>query len=158
MVAVKVNSMVKLHTLCLLNSGPKHGYEIIKELENTMDQKISASHVYPFLKSLESNKLINCQKVELRDKKKYVLTKNGEEFINLIFDSIGHIMNSVIEKKVLTCAGCGCKIYQGSYQNVKSDLKENFCCIHCADASREKRVILHSWQIQGPLKTVSKSL
>ena len=33
MAEIKINNMVKFYTLCLLASGPKHGYDLIKDLD-----------------------------------------------------------------------------------------------------------------------------
>ena len=46
---VKVDSLVKLHTIISLNNNEKNGYELMKELSNKLDRKISASNIYPFL-------------------------------------------------------------------------------------------------------------
>ncbi|MBU1854879.1 MAG: PadR family transcriptional regulator, partial [Nanoarchaeota archaeon] len=132
---------VKLHTLCLLNQGPKHGYEIIKELENNLDQHISASHVYPFLKSLEENKFISCKTIEERDKKKYNLTKNGETFIGLVFENISTIIDSAIQKKLSICTNCRCKVYEGGYKEIIKNYEKVFCCKHCADAFKEEMLL-----------------
>src|SRR3989344_1511844 len=53
---VKVTNLIKFCTVILLNKEPKHGYEIIKELKSQFGKEISASHVYPFLSTLEKNK------------------------------------------------------------------------------------------------------
>ena len=131
---LKINSVVKLYTLSLLNNGPKHGYEIIKELESSMSRNISASHVYPFLKSLEDSKLIECGAVQERDKKKYRLTKNGEEFVETIFSKLGGVIDSVIDKKLTTCTHCQCRIYDGGYVEMLKGQESTFCCPHCAEA------------------------
>ena len=59
MVEVKVTNMVKFCTLYLLASGPKHGYDLMKELEEKLGRSISASNVYPFLDTLTKNRLIS---------------------------------------------------------------------------------------------------
>lgn len=141
MAKIKVNSVVKLYTLCLLNNGPKHGYEIIKELENRMSRTISASHVYPFLKSLQANDVIACKEVEKRDRKKYSLTKNGEEFVKVVFDKLGGLMDAVIDKRISSCKHCECKVYDGSYNEIIDNEKTNFCCVHCASAFKKNLIL-----------------
>ncbi|MBC8500492.1 MAG: PadR family transcriptional regulator [DPANN group archaeon] len=140
---VKINSVVKLYTLCLLNNGPKHGYEIIKELENKMNRSISASHVYPFLKSLEDNKFIACKSVEQRDKKRYYLTKNGENFVEVVFSKLDGVIDTVIEKRISTCSHCPCKIYNGGHSEIIGNEDKVFCCSHCAEAFKEKLLLIH---------------
>jgi len=53
---VKVDSLVKLHALISLNNKEKNGYELMKEVEEKTNKKISASHIYPFLKELKEFK------------------------------------------------------------------------------------------------------
>lgn len=138
---VKINSVLKLYTLCLLSNGPKHGYELIKELENKMDQSISASHVYPFLKTLEENKFIAYKSVDKRDKKSYDLTKSGEEFIELVFEKLGGVVDVAIQNKLSTCIHCRCKIYGKSHKERIKNTKHTFCCKHCADAFKEEMLL-----------------
>ena len=59
MTDIKINNMVKFCTLYLLANEPKHGYDLMKELEEKLGRRISASNVYPFLSNLRKNKLIN---------------------------------------------------------------------------------------------------
>lgn len=116
MADVKINSLIKIQTLCLLDQGPKHGYEIIKELENVLSRNISASHVYPFLKNLESNGFIAFRKIETRDKKKYYLTNDGNNFVTKMFDKIGPVFFHVIERSGMTCPNCNTKVESESYK------------------------------------------
>ena len=58
MAEIKITNMLKFYTLCLLATGPKHGYDLIKELEEKLGRRISASNIYPFLSILSKNKLI----------------------------------------------------------------------------------------------------
>lgn len=136
MTKLKVNSVVKLYTLCLLKNGPKHGYELIKDLETSMDRSISASHVYPFLKDLEDNKVIRCKAVEQREKKQYSLTKEGEHFIELVFDKLDGIVDSVIERRLSTCEHCSSKVL-GGYSELIEQKQMTFCCKHCANAYKQ---------------------
>ena len=129
---IKVNNLIKVYTLILLNKGSKHGYEIIKELENRFGKKISASHVYPFLNLLEKNKLIAHKKVEARDKKKYFMTKKGIQFTNDILIRFNTIIESLITSKVKKCANCECEIYKNGFDKKIDGKKLVFCCKHCA--------------------------
>ncbi|MFH1589802.1 MAG: PadR family transcriptional regulator [archaeon] len=138
---VKINSVVKLYTLSLLSNGPKHGYEIIKNLESGMQQSISASHVYPFLKSLEENKFIKCKCVEQRDKKSYELTKNGEEFVEIVLGKLGSIIQTAIQTKLSTCIHCRSKIYEGGHKEIIKRKEQAFCCKHCANAFKEEMLL-----------------
>lgn len=143
MPSVKINSMVKLQALCLLSNGPRHGYEIIKELEISMRRRISSSHVYPFLKDLEENNIISCEKVDKRDKKSYVLTKNGQEFVEIVFSKLGNVIESVIQRKLSTCNHCNCKVYETVHSEIINDDEYSFCCMHCAKAFKQSIILTH---------------
>ena len=94
---LKITNLVKFYTLLLLNQGPKHGYELIKNLEQLFGKEISAAHVYPFLRKLEKNKLIAHKKVEKREKKKYLKElSNNDNFLSkyLLTGVSAHNINS----------------------------------------------------------------
>jgi DNA-binding PadR family transcriptional regulator len=134
MALVKVNNMVKFYTLCLLATGPKHGYELIKELETKLNRKISASNVYPFLDILIKNKLIKIKKTGKREKKVYVLTQEGKNFTKNMFNRFGDLIDIAIEPKLTTCAHCSCKVYEGGYTEKFKGKTLKFCCMHCASS------------------------
>jgi len=94
--AIKINTVIKLYTLVMLLDGPKHGYEIIKSLEEKFDVKVGPSQIYPFLRKLESAGLLKVESIGEREKKVYVLTEEGEKFVkNLLEKSIEFIQTSV---------------------------------------------------------------
>lgn len=135
MAEIKINNMVKFYTLCLLANGPKHGYDLMKELGKNLGKKISASNVYPFLNILIKNKLIKIKKTGKREKKVYVLTKSGKNFTKNMFSKFGNLINIAIEPSIATCP-CGCKIYSGGYtERIRGKLVK-FCCSHCAKIHR----------------------
>lgn len=137
MTDIKINNMVKFYTLCLLATGPKHGYELIKELEEKLGRRISASNMYPFLSALRKSRLIKFDKVGKRDKKPYYLTPQGKNFTKQMFSKFGDLINIAIEPKISTCP-CGCKIYSGGYvEKIKGKLMK-FCCSHCAKMFKSK--------------------
>ena len=123
--------MVKFCTLYLLATGPKHGYDLMKELEEKLGRKISASNVYPFLSSLRKNRLIKFDKIDKRDKKIYNLTPQGKNFTKQMFNKFGDLIDIAIQPKLSTCP-CGCKIYSGGHtEKIKGKIMK-FCCSHCA--------------------------
>ena len=137
MADIKINNMVKFYTLCLLTNEPKHGYDLIQELKEKLERKISASNVYPFLNTLRKNKLIKFDKVGKRDKKTYYLTNEGKNFTKKMFSKFGDLINVSIEPRLTTCP-CGCKIYSGGYtEKIKGKLMK-FCCSHCAKIYKSK--------------------
>ena len=137
MAGVKINNMVKFYTLSLLAAGPKHGYDLIKELGDKLERKISASNVYPFLNILRKNKLIKFDKVGKRDKKTYYLTTEGRNFTKRMFNKFGDLINIAIEPRMTACP-CGCKIYSGGHSEMISGKLMKFCCSHCAGIYRTK--------------------
>lgn len=130
---IKITNMVKFCIIILLNKGPKHGYELIKELEAYFGKEISASHVYPFLKDLEKNKIIEHKKVEARDKKKYFLTKKGKEFTNDLFFRFNDVIDSLIKSKIKKCHHCACEIYKHGFEKKIKGKLLVFCCASCAE-------------------------
>lgn len=137
MADVKITNMVKFYTLCLLAGGPKHGYNLMKELEEKLGRRISASNVYPFLDILRKNKLIKFDKIGKRDKKTFMMTAEGRTFTKDMFNKFGDLINIAIEPRISTCP-CGCKIYSGGHtEKIKGKLMK-FCCSHCAKIYKPK--------------------
>ena len=132
MAGVKVNNMIKFCTLYLLATGPKHGYELMKELEDKLGRKVSASNVYPFLDILIKNKLIKIKKTGKREKKTYILTDYGRKFPKGMFNRFGDLIDIAIEPKLTACAHCSCKVYEGGHSEKIKGKKLKFCCMHCA--------------------------
>ena len=137
MANVKITNMLKFYALCLIANGPKHGYELIKELEEKFSKRVSASNVYPFLNILMKNKLIKFDKIGKRDKKVYYLTAEGNKFTHEMFDKFGDLINIAIEPRITTCP-CGCKIYAGGHAEKINGKLTKFCCSHCARTYKTK--------------------
>jgi DNA-binding PadR family transcriptional regulator len=136
MANVKVNNMVKFYTLCLLATGPKHGYDLMKDLEARLNRSISASNIYPFLNILIKNKLIKIKKTGKREKKIYILTEDGKKFTKNMFSRFGDLIDIAIEPKIKACP-CGCKVYSGGHPRKIKGKTINFCCLHCAGSYRK---------------------
>jgi DNA-binding PadR family transcriptional regulator len=129
---VKVTNMVKFYCLLLLYQGPKHGYELIKEIESNLGKKPSTGQIYPFLNTLLENNLIRTKEEGDREKKTYELTKEGRNFVEKRLAMFGGIISATVEKDLSTCAHCGCKVYSGGYEEIIDSEKLTFCCTHCA--------------------------
>ena len=137
MVNIKITSLLKLYTLILLSKKPMHGYEIIKELEKCAIQKISASHVYPFLALLKKNNLIILNNLGNREKKQYALTSEGRKFVNEMLNKFSIMVDAGVRRKVKKCAHCDCQIYEGGYKEKINGKMFNFCCMHCAKSLKK---------------------
>ena len=131
---VKVTNLVKLYAILLLKKRPMHGYELIGELEGCLSRSISASHVYPFLKVLQKNRLIRLKSSGKREKKQYELTAEGSRFAQNLISRFVELVKRRVTPNIVDCANCGCKIAEGGYKE-KSLM---FCCKMCA-ASYGKR-------------------
>ena len=137
MADMKINNIVKFYTLCLLVNEPKHGYDLILELREKLERRISASNVYPFLNTLRKNKLIKFDKIGKRDKKTYYLTQEGKKFTKQMFSKFGDLINLAIEPRITTCP-CGCRIYSGGHIEKVKGKAMKFCCSHCAKTFKSK--------------------
>ena len=127
----------KFYTILLLNENPKHGYELMRELEEKLGKKISASQVYPFLGILKKNKLIKNEKVEGRDKRVYKLTREGRKFVSNFIQKSSDLILIAIEPELTTCAHCGCKVFGDGHKELLRGKEFRFCCCYCAKSFRE---------------------
>lgn len=131
---VKVNNLIKFFILLALNN-PKHGYGIIKELERSLNRKISASQIYPFLNQLKKNDYV---RVRIYGKKKikkiYTLTNEGKKFVNSLLTRLGIFIDAAIKARLKKCAHCNCEIYSEGYKKKFGKKKLIFCCKYCAKA------------------------
>ncbi len=137
MADIKINNMVKFYTLCMIATGPKHGYDIMKDLEYKLGRKISASNIYPFLGTLMKNRLIKFGKIGKRDKKVYILTEKGKNFTKHLFSKFGDLISIAIKPRITTCP-CGCMIYSGGHTEKVKGKTMKFCCSHCAKMFKPK--------------------
>ena len=132
---VKVDSFVKLYTLIAFNNSDKYGYELIKELSNKLNRKISASHIYPFLKELKQNYLVNSRLVGRG--KIYKLTDSGKKFVNETLLKFNEIIQESLKTKLSKCYHCGCEVYNNKYNEIINSKNLAFCCCHCANSYKK---------------------
>jgi len=137
MANIKVNNLIRFYTLMLLSTGPKHGYEVIKNLESHLERKVSASQIYPFLELLKKNGYVEEKKSGAREKKVYSLTASGRSFVKGLLSRFGGLIDIAVESKLNVCS-CGCEIYKGGYESVVNGKKRLFCCRHCADSFKRE--------------------
>lgn len=129
---IRVNNLVKFFIILLLNEGPKHGYEIIKDIERKIGKKPSASQIYPFLSKLKKYNYIIVKEHGEKDKKIFILTSLGKKFVKQMMNRFGGLIEIAIEPKITSCAHCNCKIYSGGYKERINNKNLTFCCEHCA--------------------------
>lgn len=70
---------IRIILLELLSEGPKHGYELIKELESRFC-RVSPGSVYPTLQMLEEGSYLTSEAVD--DKRVYTITESGRQLLN----------------------------------------------------------------------------
>ncbi len=82
---------IRLALLSLLESGPKHGYELMKELESKSGgvYKASAGAIYPALQQIEDEGLVRSDQSE--GKRKYSLTDAGKAEVQREVETIKRI-------------------------------------------------------------------
>lgn len=125
---IDLSNVNRLYTVMLLESGERHGYQIIKEIEEITGKKPSTSHIYPFLSTLEEKGLLESEKKGDRGKKVYNLTEDGRKVMHEQVEAFSKILSTAIEGEITECSHCGCEIYSGGYE----EDGEVFCCKHCA--------------------------
>ncbi|MFV0387814.1 MAG: PadR family transcriptional regulator [Pyrinomonadaceae bacterium] len=70
---------IKFILLGVLKDGPRHGYDIIKQLEADGGYKPSPGSVYPTLQMLEEGDFVSSEEIE--GKKVYSITDDGLELL-----------------------------------------------------------------------------
>ena len=129
---IKITNLVKFYTLLILYKNSVHGYNLIKQLKSCTGQKISASHVYPFLNTLMKHKIIDIKSEGQRDKKEYSLTKNGKIFTKNLIEKFSKFVN--FNHKIKICEHCNCKLIEGEYKEKINNKTLYFCCKYCAES------------------------
>ncbi len=88
---------VRLALLSMLESGPKHGYELMKELETKSGgvYKASAGAIYPALQQLEDEGLVTSD--QSAGKRVYSLTEAGRAELQREADTVKQIWQRAAE-------------------------------------------------------------
>lgn len=95
--SIRINTVIKLYILVLLYSGPKHGYEIMKQLEKILGVNIGPSQVYPFLHKLKRAGLLRVSEVGAREKRVYMLTSEGKRFVKELLRRSLEVIRTAVE-------------------------------------------------------------
>ncbi len=131
---LRVTNMAKFYMLLMLYEKPISGYELIKEVGQKLQRKISPGQVYPFLAKLQSSGYIKTGTPGAREKKTYSLTTEGKSFVKRMLSHFGELVDIAVEPRLSICAHCGCKVYQGGHREKIKGKDVVFCCVHCARA------------------------
>ena|SRR5688572_5220643 len=111
---------MKYVILKLLRDKPRHGYEVMKELEERMHGCYSPSPgtVYPTLQWLEDEGLVVARDVE--GKKVYEITDTGRAFLEEHKDTVDDIFDRVRETVERTVGGSMVEVNRALGQLVKT--------------------------------------
>jgi len=111
---------MKYVILKLLRDKPRHGYEVMKELEERMHGCYSPSPgtVYPTLQWLEDEGLVVAREVE--GKKVYEITDTGRKFLDENKDTVEDIFDRVRETVERTVGGSMVEVNRALGQLVKT--------------------------------------
>ncbi len=111
---------MKYVILKLLRDKPRHGYEVMKELEERMHGCYSPSPgtVYPTLQWLEDEGLVVAREVD--GKKVYEITETGRKFLDEHKDVVEDIFDRVSETVERTVGGSMVEVNRALGQLVKA--------------------------------------
>lgn len=89
-----VKSFLDLFILDLLDSSPKHGYEIMRELKTRTGTSIGAGTLYPLLYELEERKLVagEWNSPNRRSRRVYRVTEYGTKYKVLGFRGVSSLL------------------------------------------------------------------
>ena len=127
---------MKYVILKLLRDKPRHGYEVMKELEERMHGCYSPSPgtVYPTLQWLEDEGLVVARDVE--GKKVYEITDTGRAFLDEHKDIVEDIFDRVTETVERTVGGSMVEVNRALGQLVKAVYRTGWKADN--DASRKR--------------------
>src|SRR4030066_2068672 len=113
-----ISDFSRFYILTILYEGPAHGYQIISRFKKRVKKDVSPSLVYPFLQQLEKKGLVKhtLKPVGEKAKKVFELTDKGRELTTVLFKRFAELVSIAIEPSLYVCAHCGCKVYEGGYQ------------------------------------------
>ena len=136
-----ISDFSRFYILTILYEGPAHGYQIISRFKKRVKKEVSPSLVYPFLQQLEKKGLVKHTIKPVGEKKKKVfeLTEKGRELPPVFFKRFAELVSIAIEPSLYVCAHCGCKVYEGGYQETIEGEELVFCCMHCARSYKETK-------------------
>ncbi len=132
--AIKITTLSRLALLLELSKGARHGYALMKAVEQLSGAPCSPAQIYPFLTVLEKQKLVTRKAAAAgsRDKQPYTLTGAGKKFVRGVLGKFGQILQLALAGQVTECAHCSCKIYGQPVWGKGQGVKLPYCCPHCA--------------------------
>lgn len=130
----------RFYILTILYEEPHHGYGIISKFRKRLKKDITPSLVYPFLQSLEENKLAKhtVKTVGKKGRKVFELTEKGKILCTRLFKRFAVIVETAIEHSLSICTHCGSKVYDGGHLEHINGKEIMFCCKYCAASYKQE--------------------
>lgn len=134
-----ISDFSRFYILMILYEKPAHGYKIISNFKKRVGKEISPSLVYPFLQKLEEKGFVEyfLKPVGKKKRKIFKLTKEGTTLCKNLFRRFAKLVSVSIEPSLFVCAHCGCKVYEGGYNEIIDGKETTFCCMHCAHSFKK---------------------
>src|SRR3989338_9964598 len=95
--SLKVTNLAKFAILLSLSKGRQHGYGLMKKVEDALGVRQSPAQVYPFLSSLVKKGYVEVIERGTREKKEYVLTKEGKRMLSGLFVQVSAVFCIFVE-------------------------------------------------------------
>lgn len=131
---IKISNLTKFYTILLLQEKQMAGYELMKEISLRLGSKVSPGEMYPFLATLQKNKLVRVANKGGREKISYVLSEKGKLFATQMLGRFGGLIEIALKPHITVCTHCGCKVFEGGVVEKINGKKLKFCCMHCASS------------------------
>ncbi len=143
-----LTSLTKFYTLALLSQKPRHGYEIMREVEERIGKKPSTGQIYPLLEEFEENGLVKSKEKEVKSRTRtvYELTDKGDQIFSDVLKKFYNLIHEILDPWLEECTHCECKIFKGRpdygkegevyYEEIDGE-NLPFCCEHCASAYKK---------------------
>ncbi len=132
-----VNNLLKFSTLLLLYHRPRHGYQLMKCLQEKCGLHAGPGQIYPFLSLLKKKGLVKVAASAVRDKKTYALTPKGKKVCEKLFARFSSLMEVGLKRDLKECEHCGCELYKSGVKKKIGSKTAVFCCESCAGAYRK---------------------
>ena len=137
-----VNDFSKFYVMLLLSEGPKHGYEIMSQMEGRLGRRASPGQVYPFLSALRSEGMVAFVEEGTGRKKRkvYSFTAEGRRLCDRLFAQFTALVSSAIRPSIRVCSHCGCSVFRDAHVEEVGGRRLSFCCRYCAASYRKSTV------------------
>lgn len=94
-----IRNLLEVQLLRIVQAQPTWGYHIKKQVEKQFNIKLRHGALYPTLKALETRGFLECKKQQKggRARKVYVITQNGEDYLQTYMSIIKELLGEKAE-------------------------------------------------------------